>query len=174
MGSKAVCNYFISDPVTELEVGHSYIYQIEGGYTSITLQGSSAFVNNADTDPDDGFVGCLPGDGESMTVPGVASRVDGNYGFSKGTLHYVQPGATPTIKKYRAYVKASELEKGDPAPGRRMLMNSDYTGEVTGIDDVVEVVFIDWSKPVYNIMGVQVGEGATGVLIQDGHKFLVQ
>lgn len=176
---------YISDPMTELVAGHSYIYQINGGSSSIVLTGSTAMVNTAVVNGTDGFVGCLPGNGASITVPAGMPNGDntdkpnGCYGLSKGKLRYVTSTSTGTIRAYRAYIDASELTEPAPAPGRRMLMNVDYDGDfdpsvMTSIIDVNDVLYIDWSKPVYNIMGIQVGKGATGVLIQNGQKFLVQ
>jgi len=178
---------YISDPMTELVAGHSYLYQINKGSSSIVLTGSTAMVNEAVIDDADGFVGCLPGNGASMTVPAGmpngddTEKYNGCYGVSKGKLRYVAKGSTGTIKPYRAYIDASELGEPAPAPGRsrRMIMNVDYQGSydpgvATSIIEVSDVMLIDWNQPVYNIMGVQVGKGATGVLIQNGQKFLVQ
>lgn len=168
------------DPETELVRGHSYIYIIESGATAIELKGLET-ATNAVVDGSDGFVGCLPGDGEKIYVPGGmpngddTERMNGCFGFSGGKLRYVMKGASASIKKYRAYIDASELEvEASPSPSRRMIMNVDYQGTPTGISELTDAMFIDWSQPVYNIMGVQVGKGTTGVLIQNGQKFIVQ
>ena len=187
--SETLVGVYISDPVTELVAGHSYFYQMEDGKTSISLTGASSFVTNA-VNSGDGLIGCLTGDVDGtgkLVIPAGQPNGDntdkpnGCYGLSKGKLRYVSAGSTGTIKPYRAYIDASELEEPAPAPGiiRRMIMNADYQGSfdpgvATSIVEVSDVMFIDWNQPVYNIMGMQVGKGATGVLIQNGQKFLVQ
>ena len=181
----------ISEKLTTLVAGHSYFFEMQEGKSAITLTGANAFVTIADKSTDDGFVGCLPGDGEKIFVPSKTTeyaaldRTEGCYGLSGGVLRYVQPGATASAKQYRAYIDASELPevKASETPRRRVILSSDYDESVefgtddplqTGIDELVDAKFINWSEPVYNIMGVQVGNGATGVLIQNGQKFLVQ
>ena len=187
--AETLVGVYLSDPVSVLEAGHSYFYQMEDGKTSISLTGASSFVTNA-VNSGDGLIGCLTGDVDGtgkLVIPAGQPNGDntdkpnGCYGLSKGKLRYVSAGSTGTIKPYRAYIDASELEEPAPALGiiRRMIMNADYQGSFdpevpTAIIEVSDVTFIDWNQPVYNIMGMQVGKGATGVLIQNGQKFLVQ
>lgn len=172
------------DPETSLVAGQSYIYVMDEGATSINLTGSAAFAMAADNQ-NDGLVGCLPGDVTAegkMYVPGRDDRVNGCYGLSKNTLRFVQKGALASIKPYRAYIDASQLEVITSAgvPRRRMVLAEDFDGDFgeeavfTGADELNIEAFINWKEPVYNIMGVQVGKGAKGVLIQNGQKFLIQ
>ena len=188
----ALAGIVISEKLTTLEAGHSYFFQMQDGKSAITLTGANTFVTIAEKLGDDGFVGCLPGDGEKLYVPSGTSeyatrdRIDGCYGLSGGLLRYVQPGATASAKQYRAYIDAKELPvvKASSAPRRRVILSSDYDESIefgtdddplqTGIDELKEATFINWNEPVYNIMGVQVGKGAKGVLIQNGQKFLAQ
>ena len=96
--------------------------------------------------------------------------------MSGGKFRYISAGGASNVKAYRAYIDAGELDasSGTPAPGRRILYIKDMQDVATDIEDLTVGQLIDWSKPVYNIMGMQVGKGATGVLIQDGQKFIVQ
>lgn len=187
----ALAGIVISEKLTSLEAGHSYFFQMQDGKSAITLTGANTFVTIAEKLGDDGFVGCLPGDGEKLYVPSGTSeyaatdRTNGCYGLSGGLLRYVQPNATASAKQYRAYIDASELPvvKASSAPRRRVILSSDYDESIefgtddplqTGIDELVDAKYLNWSEPVYNIMGIQVGKGAKGVLIQNGQKFLVQ
>lgn len=97
----------------------------------------------------------------------------GCYGFSNNLLRKVAYAGTATTGQYKAYIDISTVPTiGAPAPGRRVL----YAENVgTSVEDILNgTESINWSEPVYNIMGQQVGKGTTGVLIQNGQKFLVQ
>ena len=181
----------ILDEVTDsLVAGHSYIYECTGA--AINLLFGATVMDTALVLPDDGFVGCLTEDGyinakgkRVVDVPGGAGeyRYDGNYGIKNNKLSYVQAGATATISPYRAYIAAAELEvveHPEPDKGRRILCNEGFE-DIESIFDIVDAVedlqvadLIDWNQPVYNVMGIQVGKGTTGVLIQNGQKFLSQ
>lgn len=179
-----------SDAVSSLEAGHSYIFKMKAGQSVINLTGVTEFVTTA-YDGADGFVGCLPGDAaEKIYVPSKEAsyatdgRIDGCYVLSNGALRYVQPLATASVKHYRAYINAKELPTVPPAavPLRRAIFTEDYDGDlefgtdeiVTSINELSDPVLINWNEPVYNIMGIRVGKGATGLLIQNGRKFLIQ
>ena len=170
----------LAEVTDKLEAGHSYIFEATG--SSIDIYYGRASATNASVIANDGFVGMLPGDGTSMAVPaGVTPRTDGCYGIASNKLRYVAEGGTATIKPYRAYINAGELSSGAPAPGRRVVLvdNSENTenGEntATSIEDLLNnATSINWNEPVYNVLGQRVGEGTTGVLIQNGQKFFVQ
>ena len=160
----------LADVTDGLEAGHSYLFTATA--SSVDIYFGTASATTASTASDDGFLGCLPGDGSYVAgVGGVSPRSDGYYGVKDNQLHYVASG-TPKAKPYRALIKASELGTGASAPGRR-IMYVDNTA--TSIEDLLEnATFINWNEPVYNMLGQQVGKGTTGVLIQNGQKFLVQ
>ena len=172
------------DPVTALEAGHSYLYQVDKGSSAINLEGCMNLTTEAWTGKD-GFVGCLTGDGGGtgkISVPAGRPRADGCYVMSGGQLRYVSAGATASARAYRAYFDVGELDEVEPAsvPRRCFLRWEEFKGQVgyedtpTGINEVEEVSVINWNEPVYNIMGIRVGKGATGVLIQNGRKFFVK
>lgn len=163
----------IEQVTTNLEAGHSYMYYTTG--TSIDIYGG-AIVSNAVVDGSDGFVGCLPGDGEVSGTGGVTPRYDGFYGLKDNLLHYVASG-TPKAKTYRALINAAEISEsggGSSAPGRKVIMSYEAENTATGVDELVDGKFINWDEPVYNVMGIRVAKGSTGVLIQNGKKFLAQ
>lgn len=167
----------LAEVTDKLEAGHSYIFEATG--SSIDIYYGSASATNASVIANDGFVGMLPGDGASQNVPdGVTPRENGCYGIYSNQLRYVAAGGTATIKPYRAYIDASELSSGSPAPGRRVvLVDNSESGEqtYTSVEDLLNnATSINWNEPVYNVLGQRVGKGTTGVLIQNGKKFFVQ
>ena len=96
------------------------------------------------------------------------------YGISNNQIRRVLPGASASVGQYKAYINVDGLAEvgASPAPGRRVLYAEDTA---TSIEDLLEnATFINWNEPVYNTLGQQVGKGSTGVLIQNGQKFLVQ
>ncbi|MBQ7648330.1 MAG: hypothetical protein IJS92_04555, partial [Paludibacteraceae bacterium] len=61
------------------------------------------------------------------------------------------------------------------APGRKVMYAYNQEDTATSLEDFLNnATFINWNEPVYNTLGQQVGKGTTGVLIQNGKKFLVQ
>ena len=171
------------DPETELVAGHSYFYQVDAGSSAINLTGCMNHVTHAWENGADGFVGCLVDDNGGKTyVPDGVERINGNYILQSGKLRYVAAGTTASIRAYRAYINVGELEDVDAksVPKRRIVRAEGFEGELgmedtaTGIDELAENSVINWNEPVYNIMGMRVGKGATGVLIQNGHKFFVK
>ena len=167
----------LAEVTDNLEAGHSYIFEATG--SSIDIYYGSVSATNASVIANDGFVGMLPDDGTSMTVPdGVTPRTDGCYGIASNKLKYVAEGGIATIKPYRAYIDASELSSGSPAPGRRVvLVDNSESGEqtYTSVEDLLNgASSVNWNEPVYNALGQRVGKGTTGVLIQNGKKFFVQ
>ena len=113
----------------------------------------------------DGLVGNL------NTTPLIMP--DGTYGISGNQLRKIN-GGTGKVKQYRAYIDLDGIPevKPSPAPGRRVI----YTeSTATSVEDLLEnATLINWNEPVYNIMGQRVSKGTTGVLIQNGQKFLIQ
>ena len=96
------------------------------------------------------------------------------YGISNNQIRRVLPGASASVGQYKAYINVDGLAEvgASPAPGRRVLYAEDTA---TSIEDLLEnATLINWNEPVYNTLGQQVGKGSTGVLIQNGQKFLVQ
>lgn len=171
------------DPETELVAGHSYFYQVDAGSSAINLTGCMNHVTHAWENGADGFVGCLVDDNGGKTyVPDGVERINGNYILQSGKLRYVAAGTTASIRAYRAYINVGELEDVDAksVPKRRIVRAEGFEGELgmedtaTGIDELAENNVINWNEPVYNIMGMRVGKGATGVLIQNGRKFFVK
>lgn len=175
------------DDDAELEAGKSYLYRICDGFTAITLLHGQSDETDVDiNDKKDGFVGVLPGTpglvaGKLQVPDGVEPRTEGCYGVSGGRISYIAAGATARLKIYRAYIDASELEVEGAIPSpKRIKLNMDLETQTTSEDietdlsDLTDAMFINWDEPVYNVMGIQVGKGTTGVLIQNGQKFIVQ
>ena len=177
-----IVGFYISDAVSSLTAGHSYLYQVSGGSSAINLNGSSAILTEAVVAAKDGFVGVLPNDnggtGKIRVENESKSRVEGNYVMSGGKFRYIAAGGAANVKAYRAYVDADELDElKASAPGRRLLRLETMVTDDQPTDIIINLTdeaFINWNEPVYNIMGMQVGKGATGVLIQNGQKFIVQ
>lgn len=176
----------ISDPVDELVAGHAYLYQVDEGSDAINLERCMRHLTKASTSTEDGFVGCLADDnggaGKVYATAGVSPRSNGDYILKDNKLHYVPTGATGSARTYRAFIRAKELTevKAGSVPKRRIVIVDGFTGEIgsedseTSVDELVDSSELNWDKPVYNIMGVRVSKGATGVLIQNGHKFFVK
>lgn len=172
--------FTLSEPHTALVAGHSYIYEMEEGINEINFNGSNTFLYNAVDIADDGLVGCLAKDKDPdsskegvLTVPYNSPKSDGCFILYKNKMRYVNI-TNQTIKALRAYIDASEVTDGAPAPGRKMIVCEGAEGVPTAIVNVPDAMCINWNEPVYNIMGMRVGKGATGVLIQNGQKFFVQ
>lgn len=172
--------FTLSEPHTALVAGHSYIYEMEEGIKEINFTGSNTFLYNAVDIADDGLVGCLAKDKDPdsstegvLTVPYNSPKSDGCFILYKNKMRYVNI-TNQTIKALRAYIDASEVTDGAPAPGRKMIVCEGAEGVPTAIVNVPDAMCINWDEPVYNIMGMRVGKGATGVLIQNGQKFFVQ
>ncbi|MBO7455802.1 MAG: hypothetical protein J6T76_05320, partial [Paludibacteraceae bacterium] len=97
----------------------------------------------------------------------------GCYGFSANKLRKVVYAGTAHTQQYKAYIDLSAVPVagGSPAPGRRVVVVEDIADSIEIIDNTIG---LNWNEPVYNMLGQQVGKGTTGVLIQNGQKFLVQ
>lgn len=160
-----------------LEAGHSYMFYTTATTIDIFYSDvADELAPNAYTGTDDGFVGCSYDDGSVSATPDVSPRSDGYYALKSNLLHYITAKAA-TIRMFRAMIKASELDVyvDAPSPRRRIVLRSDDSNEATSVEQITDGnSSINWNEPVYNVMGVRVGEGTTGVLIQGGKKFLVQ
>lgn len=118
------------------------------------------------------------------------------YGLSSNQLRRVAYANTAKVGQYKAYIDLSAVPEvgggGVSAPGRIVLYaqpeemenngnndNNGNTGEgsevATSLEDFLNNASpINWNEPVYNTLGQRVGKGSTGVLIQNGQKFLVK
>lgn len=157
----------IEEETGALVAGKPYIIQATASTLSAWYGVASAVSPVAAT----GLVGNLSA--SPLSVP------DGCYGFKSNKLHKVA-GGTATIGQCKAYVDLSavpEIAAGASAPGRISIYTDDSDDEETptSVDQLLEhATFINWNEPVYNTLGQRVGRGSTGVLIQNGQKFLVQ
>ena len=147
-----------------LEAGKPYVIQAKTSTLNV-LYGAATVVAPVDDDSD-GLVGNLSA--SPLAVP------NGCYGLSANQLRKVN-GGTATVGQYKAYLDLSEVEAvggGAPAPGRRVIYAENVA---TSLEDLLDnATELNWNEPVYNTLGQQVGKGTTGVLIQNGQKFLVR
>jgi hypothetical protein len=122
---------------------------------------------------------------------------DGCYGIASNKLRMIN-GGTGKVGQYKAYLDLEDVpEVSDEAsaPGRVRIFtdqpqdmeNPDDNGNTgntenpdegsnvgTSLEDFLNnASLINWNEPVYNMLGQRVGKGATGVLIQNGQKYLV-
>ena len=107
---------------------------------------------------------------EPLTVPA------GCYGLSNSRLRLVTEGGRATTGQYKAYFDlrdVPEVSATDQPMGSKMMYTTDTTETPTDVDALSGISSqINWQLPVYNVLGIQVGEDATGVLIQNGIKYL--
>ena len=117
------------------------------------------------------------------------------YGISNNQIRRVTSGATAYVGQYKAYIDTESLPDAgaSSAPGRLVMYavpeemenpndngNNNGNGDEgqnvgTSLEDFLNNASpINWNEPVYNTLGQQVGRGTTGVLIQNGQKFLVK
>lgn len=150
---------------TILEAGKPYVFEASASdlyvqYGEFTVAGDRGYAT--------GLVG-------NLTSGKIYVPDDGNcYGISNNLIRRVLPGATASIGAYKAYINVDGLDEvgASPAPGRRVIY---VENTATSLEDILDgATFINWNEPVYNVLGQQVGKGTTGVLIQNGQKFLVQ
>lgn len=125
-------------------------------------------ITTAEVVPALGLVGNLSE--EPLTVPA------GCYGLSNSRLRLVTEGGRATTGQYKAYFDLSdvpEVSATDQPMGSKMMYTTDTTETPTDVDALSgNSSQINWQLPVYNVLGIQVGEDATGVLIQNGIKYL--
>ena len=151
-----------------LAAGTPYIYVADGAALDI-------YYGEKTTADPIGYATGLVGNLESskLYVPG-----DGNcYGIKNNQIRRVLPGATASVGQYKAYIDVTDLPTAGAAsaPGRKVMYAYNQEDTATSLEDFLNnATFINWNEPVYNTLGQQVGKGTTGVLIQNGKKFLVQ
>ncbi len=107
---------------------------------------------------------------EPLAVPA------GCYGLSNSRLRLVTEGGLATTGQYKAYFDlrdVPEVSSTNLPMGSKMIYSTDTTETPTDVNALFgNSSQINWQLPVYNVLGIQVGEDATGVLIQNGIKFL--
>lgn len=149
-----------------LVAGQPYVIQAKS--STLTALYGAATVAVAVDDDEDGLVGNLSA--SPLVVP------DGCYGLASNKLRLVN-GGSATVGQYKAYLDLSEVDEvgGSPAPGRKVIYAENQEEVATSLDDLLNnATSINWNEPVYNALGQRVGKGTTGVLIQNGQKFLIQ
>lgn len=184
--------YTIVSKVVETRVKSIELEEVEGALvagtpyivmasaTTLNIWHGDATVEDPVNDPTKGLFGNLD--------PTLITVADGCYGIKDNELRLVD-GGTGLCPQYRAYINLDDVPNTEegvaPSPKRVTLYaapetpeeNPDDPGQQTptSLEEFLEhASYIDWSQPVYNSLGQRVGKGATGVLIQDGRKVLVQ
>lgn len=147
-----------------LEAGKPYVVHT----LSSPLNAYYGEITAAEVVPALGLVGNLSE--EPLAVPA------GCYGLSNSRLRLVTEGGRATTGQYKAYFDlrdVPEVSATDQPMGSKMMYTTDTTETPTDVDALFgNSSQINWQLPVYNVLGIQVGEDATGVLIQNGIKFL--
>lgn len=147
-----------------LEAGKPYVVHT----LSSPLNAYYGEITAAEVVPALGLVGNLSE--EPLTVPA------GCYGLSNSRLRLVTEGGRATTGQYKAYFDlrdVPEVSATDQPMGSKMMYTTDTTETPTDVDALSgNSSQINWQLPVYNVLGIQVGEDATGVLIQNGIKYL--
>ena len=147
-----------------LEAGRPYVVHT----LSSPLNAYYGEITAAEVVPALGLVGNLSE--EPLAVPA------GCYGLSNSRLRLVTEGGRATTGQYKAYFDlrdVPEVSSTNLPMGSKMIYSTDTTETPTDVDALFgNSSQINWQLPVYNVLGIQVGEDATGVLIQNGIKFL--
>ena len=147
-----------------LEAGRPYVVHT----LSSPLNAYYGEITATEVVPAPGLVGNLSE--EPLAVPA------GCYGLSNSCLRLVTKGGLATTGQYKAYFDLSdvpEVSSTNLPMGSKMMYTTDTTETPTDVDALFgNSSQINWQLPVYNVLGIQVGEDATGVLIQNGIKFL--
>ena len=147
-----------------LEAGKPYVVHT----LSSPLNAYYGEITATEVIPALGLVGNLSE--EPLTVPA------GCYGLSNSRLRLVTEGGRATTGQYKAYFDlrdVPEVSATDQPMGSKMMYTTDATETPTDVDALSgNSSQINWQLPVYNVLGIQVGEDATGVLIQNGIKYL--
>lgn len=101
----------------------------------------------------------------------------GCYGISNNQLRRVTAKNTATIGQYKAYIDPTDVPVEGVGISMQSMYKVLYTAEGENVATDTEQLFdpagINWNEPVYNILGIRVDRNCTGVLIQNGKKFLV-
>ena len=147
-----------------LEAGKPYVVHT----LSSPLNAYYGEITATEVVPAPGLVGNLSD--EPLAVP------PGCYGLSNSRLRLVSEGGIATTGQYKAYFDLKdvpEVSSTNLPMGSKMMYTIDTTETPTDVDALSgNSSQINWQLPVYNVLGIQVGEDATGVLIQNGIKFL--
>lgn len=147
-----------------LEAGRPYVVHT----LSSPLNAYYGEITAAEVVPALGLVGNLSE--EPLAVPA------GCYGLSNSRLRLVTEGGRATTGQYKAYFDlrdVPEVSSTNLPMGSKTIYSTDTTETPTDVDALFgNSSQINWQLPVYNVLGIQVGEDATGVLIQNGIKFL--
>lgn len=147
-----------------LEAGRPYVVHT----LSSPLNAYYGEITAVEVVPALGLVGNLSE--EPLAVPA------GCYGLSNSRLRLVTEGGRATTGQYKAYFDlrdVPEVSSTNLPMGSKMIYSTDTTETPTDVDSLFgNSSQINWQLPVYNVLGIQVGEDATGVLIQNGIKFL--
>lgn len=147
-----------------LEAGRPYVVHT----LSSPLNAYYGEITATEVVPALGLVGNLSE--EPLAVPA------GCYGLANSRLRLVSEGGIATTGQYKAYFDlrdVPEVSSTNLPMGSKMMYTTDTTETPTDVDALFgNSSQINWQLPVYNVLGIQVGEDATGVLIQNGIKFL--
>ena len=147
-----------------LEAGRPYVVHT----LSSPLNAYYGEITATEVVPAPGLVGNISE--EPLAVPA------GCYGLSNSRLRLVSEGGLATTGQYKAYFDlrdVPEVSSTNLPMGSKMMYTTDTTETPTDVDALFgNSSQINWQLPVYNVLGIQVGEDATGVLIQNGIKFL--
>lgn len=73
------------------------------------------------------------------------------------------------VNSFRGYFDVPAVSGGAGAP-RRIILG---TNAATGIDEIDGIPVLNIDAPMYNVMGQQVDKTYKGVVIQNGHKFML-
>ena len=92
-------------------------------------------------------------------------------GWYRATIH----GTKGNIK----LMLGTAAEDEQPAGYTLVLKGSDYAMYYNEVPEGIEQTevttpVLDLSQPMYNVMGQRVNAGHTGVVIQNGHKFIIR
>lgn len=179
--------YMSGDKLTGIEMEEVEDALVAGTPYVILATASSMSVWHGANEVEDpvaalGLVGKLSADVEYVPV--------GCYGIASNQLRRVAYENTAKVGQYKAYIDITDVPNvstGTPSPKRRALyvenasssteeeQNTNEEQIATSIEDLLNnMTPINWNEPVYNMLGQRVGKGTTGVLIQNGQKFIVQ
>lgn len=158
---------YIVEETEMLTAGKPYL--IEAKETQMTMWYPTGAETVTETVPALGLVGNLG------TKP-VYVPVD-CYGISNNQLRRVAAENTATIGQYKAYIDLTDVPVEGVGISMQSMYKVLYTAEgenvATGTEQLSDPAGINWNEPVYNILGIRVDRNCTGVLIQNGKKFLV-
>lgn len=89
-----------------------------------------------------------------------------------GEPEIVQAGEEhKNVNSFRGYFDVPAAVGGGEGAPRRIILG---TNAATGIDEIDGVPVLNIDAPMYNVMGQQVDKTYKGVVIQNGHKFMLQ